>query len=426
MTSMRTPHRGWLLAVLLAGPFMAQADATVTNVATPSIHTDLGASGAALELVVGGYLIAFAVLLITGARLGQTHGYRRVFLLGAGLFTAASLLCGLAPNAIALVVARVAQGCGAALMFPQTLTGIQLNFTGSQWRAIFLINLPVGVLVIAAALHHLPPDGQRTPRRLDLAGAATLCAGLLLLVVPLALGRGEGWPAWTWLCLTAGAATVAAFPAVERRIAAHGGAPLVAVAVLAGPAVGAGDAARNILETAPLPAAVLAATPASPAEEATMEEHFVWMTTRRIKPGTLTEFERAWRPDTHPEGMLRAYAYWSEDGEQIIGVSSWASRQSYEAWRASEAETRRRAAMAPYILDEQEGSTGAASLSCRLTNSGIPVRRSPARRLPARSPTTGSRPRRRGRSCGRTAWTRRSRPPRARRGGRAAGRSRSR
>ena len=231
------------------------------------------------------------------------------------------------------------------------------------------------MLVIAAALHHLPPDGQRTPRRLDFAGAATLCAGQLLLVMPLALGRGEGWPAWTWLCLTAGAATVAAFPAVERRIAAHGAAPLVAVAVLARPAfgwalitltaagsrpgagaaVGAGDAARNILDTAPLPAAVLAATPASPAEEATMEEHFVWMTTRRIKPGTLTEFERAWRPDTHPEGMLRAYAYWSEDGEQIIGVSSWASRQSYEAWRVSEAETRRRAAMAPYILDEQEG-----------------------------------------------------------------------
>ena len=86
-----------------------------------------------------------------------------------------------------------------------------------------------------------------------------------------------------------------------------------------------------------------------------MEEHFVWMTTRRIKPGTLTEFERAWRPDTHPKGMLRAYAYWSEDGEQIIGVSSWASRQSYEAWRASETEARRRTAMAPYILDEQEG-----------------------------------------------------------------------
>jgi MFS family permease len=116
-----------MLGVLLVGPFMAQADATIANVATPMIHTDLGATGAALELVIGGYLIAFAVLVITGARLGQTHGYRRVFLLGVGMFTAASLLCGLAPNPVALVLARVLQGCGAALMFPQTLTGIQLS-----------------------------------------------------------------------------------------------------------------------------------------------------------------------------------------------------------------------------------------------------------------------------------------------------------
>ena len=85
-----------------------------------------------------------------------------------------------------------------------------------------------------------------------------------------------------------------------------------------------------------------------------MDEYIVWMTTRRIKPGTLTEFERAWRPDTHPEGMLRAYAYWSEDQQQIIGVSFWAARQSCDAWRASEAEARRRAAMAPFVLDEQE------------------------------------------------------------------------
>jgi len=85
-----------------------------------------------------------------------------------------------------------------------------------------------------------------------------------------------------------------------------------------------------------------------------MEEHFVWMTTRRIKPGTLADFERAWRPATHPEGMLRAYAYWSEDEQQIIGVSFWASKESCDAWRASEAEARRRASMAPYVLDEQE------------------------------------------------------------------------
>jgi heme-degrading monooxygenase HmoA len=89
-------------------------------------------------------------------------------------------------------------------------------------------------------------------------------------------------------------------------------------------------------------------------EETAMDEYIVWMTTRRIKPGKLTEFERAWRPDAHPDGMLRAYAYWSEDEQQIIGVSFWAARESCDAWRASPAEARRRAAMAPYVLDEQE------------------------------------------------------------------------
>jgi MFS family permease len=98
VTPQRVLRKGWLLGVLLVAPFMAQADATIANVATPSIHTGLGASGAVLELVIGGYLIAFAVLLITGARLGQTHGYRRIFLLGVGVFTLASLLCGLAPT----------------------------------------------------------------------------------------------------------------------------------------------------------------------------------------------------------------------------------------------------------------------------------------------------------------------------------------
>jgi len=85
-----------------------------------------------------------------------------------------------------------------------------------------------------------------------------------------------------------------------------------------------------------------------------MEEHFVWMTTRRIKPGMLAEFERSWRPGQHPDGMLTAYAYWSDDEQEIIGVSFWTSRQSCDAWRASDAEARRRAAMAPYVLDERE------------------------------------------------------------------------
>jgi heme-degrading monooxygenase HmoA len=85
-----------------------------------------------------------------------------------------------------------------------------------------------------------------------------------------------------------------------------------------------------------------------------MEEHFVWMTTRQIRPGTLADFERAWRPGTHPEGMLRAYACWSEDEREIVGISFWASKASCEAWRVSEAEARRREAMAAYVVGEQE------------------------------------------------------------------------
>ncbi|MFF4607048.1 antibiotic biosynthesis monooxygenase [Streptomyces sp. NPDC001339] len=86
-----------------------------------------------------------------------------------------------------------------------------------------------------------------------------------------------------------------------------------------------------------------------------MEEHFVWVTTRRIKPGTLAEFERAWRPHPYPRGLLRAFAYWSEDGHEITGVSVWDSRAACDAWRASGEEQRRRTAMAPYVVEEREG-----------------------------------------------------------------------
>jgi heme-degrading monooxygenase HmoA len=89
-------------------------------------------------------------------------------------------------------------------------------------------------------------------------------------------------------------------------------------------------------------------------EEAAVEEHFVWVTTRQIRPGALADFEGAWRPGTHPEGMLRAYAYWSEDETEVVGVSFWDSKESCEAWRASETESRRRAAMARYVVAEQE------------------------------------------------------------------------
>jgi hypothetical protein len=85
-----------------------------------------------------------------------------------------------------------------------------------------------------------------------------------------------------------------------------------------------------------------------------MEEYFVWMTTRRIKPGTLADFERAWRPDPFPERLRRAFAYWSADGQEVVGVSFWDSRESCDAWRASDAEAHRRAAMDTYVVEERE------------------------------------------------------------------------
>jgi hypothetical protein len=213
------------------------------------------------------------VLLITGARLGQTHGYRRVFLAGIATFGLASLACGLAPDPTLLVVARVLQGISAALMFPQALTGIQLNFegaervraiglyaialsvgavsgqilggalvsaniAGSHWRAIFLINVPIAAITVAAALRYLPADEPRASKAIDLVGVATLTASAALIVLPLVLGRAEGWPVWTWLCLAAAGPAFALFLATQRRVAARGEAPLINVAVLARPAVG--------------------------------------------------------------------------------------------------------------------------------------------------------------------------------------------
>jgi predicted MFS family arabinose efflux permease len=261
-----------VLAILLAAPFLAQADATIANVATPAIRAGLGASGMAAELVIGGYLIAYAVLLITGARLGQTHGYKHIFTLGLAIFGVASLAAGLAPTPAVLVIARVVQGGGAALMYPQTLTGIQHNFTGDRrakaigafaialasgavigqllggilvsadiagtsWRPIFLVNVPICVAVLAAALRLLPADPARRRSQLDLGGVGLLSVSLLLIVIPLVLGRTTGWPAWTWIALAAAIPVFAGFLTVQRRTANTGGHPLINTTILARPPV---------------------------------------------------------------------------------------------------------------------------------------------------------------------------------------------
>lgn len=267
-------NRGWLLAVLLAMLFMYQADATIVNVAAPSIHADLGASGAQLELVIGGYLLASAALIITGARLGHMHGCRRVFLAGLGVFGTASLACGLAPDPAVLVAARVIQGVGGALAFPQVLSSIQQHFSegpqrtralgfysmalaggavagqilggllvsadllGLRWRPVFLINVPVTLAVVLAGVRVLPRDDvTRCSRRLDIPGAATLSGAVLLIIVPLALGRQAGWPAWTWLCLAASLPVFAAFITIEQRRTSSGRPPLISLQVVRHPAI---------------------------------------------------------------------------------------------------------------------------------------------------------------------------------------------
>ncbi|MFF9086615.1 MFS transporter [Streptomyces sp. NPDC014991] len=266
-------HRWRLLAVLLAAQFMANIDTAIANIAAPAIRGDLHASGGETGLVISGYVVAYAVLLVTGARLGASHGHRRVFLAGMALFTVASLACALAPGALVLITARVAQGAGAALMVPQVLSGIQTHFAGRQrikalgyyaialsggavagqalggvliaadlfgtgWRPIFLINVPVGILLSWAALRWMPAEERRGGwDDVDARGMLLLSVAVLLLIVPLLLGTDQGWPAWTWLCLAASVPVTVAFRRGQRRLAARGGRPLIAEEVVREPAV---------------------------------------------------------------------------------------------------------------------------------------------------------------------------------------------
>ncbi|WP_157357674.1 MFS transporter [Amycolatopsis nigrescens] len=270
-----------LLVVLLAAQFVANIDTAIVNIAAPSIHSGLDADGGQVTLVVSGYIVAYAVLLVTGARLGSTLGHRRVFLAGLLGFTVTSLVCGLAPDVLTLIVARFAQGVGAALMVPQVLSGIQLHFAGRQrvralgyyalalaggavagqvlggllisadlfgtgWRPIFLINVPLGAVLLPAALRFLPRDEPGRSREMDLRGVAALVAAVLLVVLPLVLGREQGWPWWAWLCLGAAGPVFAVFVRTERRVAGRGGRPLVAPELIRLPAVRFGLLAHGL------------------------------------------------------------------------------------------------------------------------------------------------------------------------------------
>ncbi|MFF8013514.1 MFS transporter [Streptomyces sp. NPDC007929] len=250
-----------LFAVLLAAA-LPLVDFFIVNVALPTIGTDLAASESVLELVVAGYGVAYAVLLVLGGRLGDLFGRRRLFLAGMAAFGLTSLACGLAPDAWSLVAARVAQGASAAAMLPQVLATIQATTTGPRratamglygataglsmvagqilggvlvaadiagtgWRSVFLVNVPVVLAGLVLAFRVVPETRSARPEPVDVPGTFLLAASLLTLLVPLTEGRAAGWPLWTWLSLAAFPFVAAAFYAVERRADREGRTPLV-------------------------------------------------------------------------------------------------------------------------------------------------------------------------------------------------------
>jgi EmrB/QacA subfamily drug resistance transporter len=269
------PRRWLMLPVILIAMFMAGFDIWAVNVAAPSLQRDLHVSDAALQLIVGGYAFMYASGMVTGGRLGDLFGYKRMFLIGVVTFALASLACGLAPSSGVLVVFRLVQGLTGAVMVPQVVALItasfparersgalgwygatmglgfvsgqilgggliQANILGLSWRAVFLVNVPVGVLAVIVAAVVVPQArGQRRPR-LDPLGAVGVSGSLALALVPLTLGRDEGWPVWTWVSLAAALPVLAATVAWERRLTRQGGEPLLNLALFRDRAFSAG------------------------------------------------------------------------------------------------------------------------------------------------------------------------------------------
>lgn len=243
--------------ILLAGAFLPIMDFFITNVALPSIDASLHASASALELVIAGYGVAYATLLVLGGRLGDRYGRRRVFLGALIGFVLASLACGIAPNAGALIGARIVQGATAALLVPQVLATfhqvlegerkaravalygatagiaavvgqlvggllVSADIAGASWRPIFLVNVPIGVIVLIIAARIVPDTRSHHPVGIDLPGTVLFAATLTALLVPLTEGHSLGWPWWTWLLLAAAVVLGVATYVVEKRAERRG------------------------------------------------------------------------------------------------------------------------------------------------------------------------------------------------------------
>src|SRR5438309_10794856 len=256
-------RRRWLiLGVVLVGSFMAILDVFIVTQGLPSIKTSLGAGVADLELVVSAYSLVYAVFLITGGRLGDILDRKRIFLFGMTVFTIASALAGYAPSAVFLIGARALQGLGAALMYPQVLSIIQVTFKGSErslalglfaaisgigaitgnivgglliqlnlaglsWRPIFLVNVPVGIIGVVGGLLVLHPSRTERAPKLDLPGVGLISLFLVSLILPLAEGQQIGWPNWMIMLLILSFPVLGLFVIYERKRTDKGEDPLV-------------------------------------------------------------------------------------------------------------------------------------------------------------------------------------------------------
>jgi EmrB/QacA subfamily drug resistance transporter len=268
-TALGAERRRWVgLAVLLIAAFMDLLNGSIVNVAIPSIRNDLGASYAAIQWIIAGYTLACAVTLITGGRLGDIFGRKRMFLVGTAGFTVASALCALAQSSGMLVGARILQGLMAALMLPQVLAIIHLGFGRRElgkvvtlyasigglamvggpiiggllldlnpldlaWRGVFVLNLPIGAAALVMAAFLI--DESRSPHalRLDLIGVLLVTFALLLLVYPLAQGRELGWPDWSIVSMICSPPLFAVFVLYERRKTRSDGSPLIELGLFA-------------------------------------------------------------------------------------------------------------------------------------------------------------------------------------------------
>jgi EmrB/QacA subfamily drug resistance transporter len=249
------PYRlRWVVAaVVLAANVMDILDATIVTVAAPSIHRDLGGGASTIQWLSAGYTLAFAVLLIAGARLGDIFGRRRLFLIGSAGFTLFSAACAVAPTIGVLIALRVLQGAFGALLIPQGFglmkqvftddaeigkamglfgpaTGLPMlaapivagalidaNLWGTGWRLVFLINVPIGALALLLAIRSLPRGATHPDVKIDMGGVWLVGLALVAIIYPLIQGQADGWPAWTFAMLAAGAVLLLAFLRHERR-----------------------------------------------------------------------------------------------------------------------------------------------------------------------------------------------------------------